>query len=104
MKLHDKEKQMTQEEAEAMMKARKKEWDDFVYELKVKSEEPVTKGELVKVIDFISDDIQGIGEMSSISMHNVNVLNQHFQQLVKMLQSGEPQPSERKTKSGIILP
>lgn len=92
----------SQEEMEELVKKRKKEWDDFLFKLNSKSDETLTKGELVKAIEFISDDIQGIGEMASYALHNMNVLNNNFQQLVSVLQGG--QPVANKTKSGIIIP
>jgi hypothetical protein len=97
------EQTKAQKELEAAAKVRKLEWDTLLQDLRNHADDPVTKGELVKVIDFIADDIQGIGEMANIAVHNVNVLHHNFQQLVTVLQGGQT-PTMNKTQSGIILP
>jgi ATP phosphoribosyltransferase len=93
----------SQEEMDELAKERKKEWDDFLSELASKSDEPLTKGEFIKALEFITGDIQGIGEMASYAMYNMNVLNSNFQHLVSVLQGGKS-PVVNKTKSGIIIP
>lgn len=97
------EKEKSQEEIIKEAEARKKEFDTFMKGLKDNSKDALTKGDLLKAIEFISDDMQGIGEMAGVALHNTGVLNQNFQQLVALIR-GNAGNSLNKTKSGIILP
>jgi len=105
-----KEKSKTQEElqaeAKAIAEARGKEWEEFMNGLKENPDEPVTKGELVQAIEFISEDMAGLSQMLGITAQNTQVLHHNFQQLAQVLQGGGPGPNGggRQTPGGIILP
>jgi len=101
--MEQEKKQMTEEEMKAHYDARKKEWTDFIDNLKANPDEPVTKGELVYAIEVISDNIQGVGEMSSVAMHNTQALAHNFDQFMSAI-GAKPSSSGNRTKSGIILP
>jgi len=101
--MEQEQKQMTEEEMKAHYDARKKEWTDFIDNLKANPDEPVTKGELVYAIEVISDNIQGVGEMSSVAMHNTQALAHNFDQFMSAI-GAKPSSSGNRTKSGIILP
>lgn len=98
------EKELSKEEIEKLVELRKQEWDGFVKKLKDNPEATITNAELNKVIDFISEDIEGIMQMVQVLTHNMNVLGHNFNQLVKAIQGGGSGPAVNKTKSGLILP
>ena len=100
----EKSQEELQAEAKAMAEARGKEWEEFLDELKKKPDEPVTKGELVKAIEFISDDMAGLGQMVGMNAQNTQVLHHNFQQLARVLQGGGQAPGHNTTPGGIILP
>lgn len=97
--------QMTEQEMKEYTEKRKNEWEEIYNDLKSNPEEPMTKGDLTKVIDFIFEDFGAISQMVQINSHNLNVLNQNFNQIVSVLQGGKPgTPGGQRTNSGIILP
>lgn len=96
--------EMTQEEMKKEYEARKVEWDAFIQDLKDNPDVTVTKAELLKMVDFVSENINGLGQMSAMMMHNLEVLNHNFQQIVNVLSGGKPSVVRNKTQSGIILP
>jgi len=100
------EKELTEEqkkEIEKQIEERKKNWDDFLKKLKDAPEGTVTNAELTKVIDFISEDMDGIVQMIQMLTHNMNVMAHNFQQIMMVLQGGKAN-TVAKTKGGIILP
>lgn len=98
------QKQMTEEEMKAAVELHKKAWEEFNKTLQDNSEEPVTKAELSKAIDFISQDLGGVAQMTQMIGQNMNVLHQNVQQVIQVIQGGQPAIPGTKTKSGIILP
>jgi len=98
----DEQKEMTEEEMKKAHEERVAAWEKFTKELEENKNEPVTKGELLEVIQHLSEDMRGIGQMVGMNLHNIQALNHNFNQLVQMLQ-GAPQ-GPNKTPGGIILP
>lgn len=98
------EEQMTEEQMKKEIEAYKKEWEDFNQSLKDNPDAPVTKGELAKAIQFISEDMGGLGQLTNHLGKNLNILAHNFQQLVGAIQGQSGVPMANKTKSGIILP
>ena len=100
-----KEPEITEEQLKEMMEKRTKEWNDFVQTLKDAPEDTVKKSELNKVIDFISEDMEGLTHMIQTIVHNMNILGHNTQMIMEAIKSSQPQqPTVNKTKSGIILP
>jgi hypothetical protein len=95
--------QMTKEQFQKAVEDRKKEFEDFLNELKSKPEESLTKKEFVKTLDFILEDFNLIAEMSYMANYNNDILGKNFEILVKNLTENSP-AQVNKTKSGIILP
>lgn len=101
----EEKKQMTEEEMKEYTEKRKKEWEEFYEDLKSNPDEPVTKGDLKKAVDFLFEDFAALSQMVQINSHNTNVLNQNFNQIVSVLQGGKPgMPGGQRTKGGIVLP
>ena len=103
------EQEKTQEElyaeAKSMAEARGKEWEEFLEEMKSNGDAPVTYVDLLKVITFMSEDMQGLGQMVNINSQNSQALHKGLQQLAHMIQGGNPQSHQpNKTPGGIILP
>ena len=102
--MEQEKKQMTEEETKAQFEARKKEWTDFIDNLKANPDEPVTKKELAFAIEVISENIQGIAEMAGVALHNVQVVAHNFEQMMSAIGMKPGNTSANRTKSGIILP
>ena len=86
-----------------VMEQQMKEWESFTKKIKDNPTATVTNEEFTKVIDFFSENLEGMSQMLSSMVHNMNVLNTNFNQIIGALQ-GNGQPPVNKTKSGIILP
>ena len=97
------EKEMTREEYEKMMKDRQDAWEKVINNFKENSEEPITKGEMLKIIDYISEDIGGLAQMAQMMGQNMNALNHNFEKIMSII-SGGSGPSVNKTPGGIIIP
>ena len=91
-----------QAEAKALAEKRMEEWEKFLETLKKDPDSPITKGELVKTIEFFSEDLQAVGQLIGMNSHNSQVLHHNFQQLAQVLQQG--QPVQNTSPGGIILP
>lgn len=102
--MEQEQKQMTEEEMKAQFEARKKEWTDFIEKLKSNPDEPVTKGELAFAIEVMIENIQGIGEMSSVAIHNTQALAHNFEQFMSAIGAKPVVNPASRTKGGIILP
>lgn len=98
------QKQMTEEEAKQAVEEHKKAWEAFNKTLTDAPEEPVTKGELAKAIEFMAQDMGGLAQMINIIGNNMNVLHQNVQQVVQAMQGGQPPIAGKRTQSGIVLP
>ena len=93
-----------QKEAQEMAEKRKAEYEEFMKELNENEDEPCTKAQLAKAIQFISEDISGIGQMVGMNAHNAQVLNHNMQQIANVLQLGQSGGVGHQTPGGIILP
>lgn len=102
--MEQEQNKMTEEEMKAHFEARKKEWTDFIEKLKSNPEEPATKGELAFAIEVMIENIQSIGEMSSVAIHNTQALAHNFEQIMSAIGMKPNNASVNRTKSGIILP
>ena len=98
------QKQMTEEEMKKAIEASKKEWDALIADFKADPDKPVTKGELLKVVEFITSEVQMIGEMSQAAFNNTITLHQKFQQMMAAITGQRVTPPVTKTKGGIIIP
>lgn len=101
--MEQEKKEMTEEEMKAQFEARKKEWTDFVEKLKANPDEPATKADLIFVIEVLTENLSGMGEMVGVAIHNTQALAHNFDQLLSMI-GLKPNPSANRTKGGIILP
>jgi len=99
----EQQKQPTEEEMKIAHEERLAAWEKFTASLEENSDDPASKGELLKVIQFMSEDIQGIAHMVGLNVHNIQALNHNFQQLVQVIQGGTTQ-GPNKTPGGIIIP
>lgn len=54
---------------------RKKIWDDFMDNLQKNPEQVVTKADLFKALDYISEDIGSLAQMSMNNDSNIRALN-----------------------------
>jgi len=98
------QKQMTEEEMKKAMEEHKKAYEAFHKKLSENPDETVTKGELLEAIDFIGNDMGGLAQMVNVIANNMNVLHHNVQQVVQVIQGGQPPIAAKKTDSGIILP
>lgn len=102
---NEKTQEELRKEAEIASEERKKEWESLIKNLEDNSDEPATKGELVKALHFIEDDLAGIAQMVSINAQNSQVLNHNFQAIAQAISGGQgPGPNAPRTQGGIILP
>jgi len=102
--MEQEKKQMTEEEMKAHYEARKKEWSDFIDNLKANPDEPVTKKELAFAIEVISENIQGIAEMAGVALHNTQAVAHNFEQFMSAIGAKPGVNPASRTKGGIILP
>jgi hypothetical protein len=99
------EKEMTQEEMEKDAQKRKEDWESFMKNLNENPDEPVTKKDLLKIIDFVSNDVGGLAQIVQITAHNQNILNHNMQGIMQVLRGGPgSMGGASKTPGGIILP
>jgi hypothetical protein len=90
--------QMTEEEMRKYAEEHKKEFDAFMSDLVENPTDTLTKKDLARAIEFISEDMGGLAQMT-------HSLYQDFQGLVHVLRNGQlGTPSVSKSKGGIILP
>lgn len=97
------EKKMTEEEFKILIEKHKADWEAFVKNLKDNPTVPVTNADLLKAIEFISEDMGGMGQMIHMLGNNLNILNHNLQIIMQAVQGGQAQ-AVAKTKGGIILP
>ena len=94
---------MSKEEIEKITAQQKKEWEDFMEDLKNNPEEKLSKGEYLKSLEVVLDNMGGIAHMTNVLMNNMNSLHHNFNQLLESLQGGGSGVMN-KSKGGIILP
>ena len=92
--------EMTEEEMKQATEQAQKDWDDFVASLEKHADDPATKADLLKIIEFCS----GMGQMVGMNNHNIQALAHNLGQIMQALQGGGPGPIGKTTKSGIFLP
>lgn len=100
----EQEQKMTEEEMQKEVEKQKKEWQELNKLLKDNPDQPVTKAELAKVIDFISNDISGIAQMTTILSNNMNVIHREFTKILSILGVIPSENQQKRTKNGIIIP
>jgi len=102
--MEQEKKEMTEEEMKARYEARKKEWEDFVEKLKATPDNPVTNADLVFLIEVMTENLSGMGEMAGVAIHNTQALAHNFDQLMSMIGLKPNAGAGNRTKGGIILP
>jgi hypothetical protein len=98
------EKQMTEEEYKKLVEERQKEVDDFLLGLEKDPEGLLTKGDFLKMVNFLFEDLGGVARMASMNTQNIQGLGMNFNQLVGAIQGGPQAPVGKKTKGGLIIP
>jgi hypothetical protein len=86
---------MTEEEMKKEVENMQKEWNDFVEDLQNNPTDSLTKGDLMKALQFISSNLNNLSHMVAVNSHNLG-------QVINVLHGGMQHGN--KTKSGIILP
>ena len=96
------EKPMTEEEAQKLIEEHRLAWEAFFTNLKNNPTVPVTNADLVKTIEFLAEDMGGMGQMIKMIGSHLGGLENRFQHLMTAL--GAKLTPAKTTKSGIILP